>query len=68
MKPKILNRMSQESSRRSADWWYQANTAGLAMSGVWGEVLLKPASRRDPVHPEGFPPQMPRLSCVRANP
>ena len=29
------------------DWWRQANAAGLALSGVWADVLIKPKYRQD---------------------
>ena len=44
MKTKKPGPGTQRTSGQNSDWWYQAKTAGLAMSGVWAEVLLNPGS------------------------
>ncbi len=37
------------------DWWRQANAAGLALSGVWADVLIKPKYRQDSFSPTDHP-------------
>lgn len=74
MKTNNLDPTGQGTSRCPADWWYQANTAGRAMSGVWDQVLLKPASHRVWVSPTGISTKRPssmaagRLDSIRFPP
>ena len=48
MKDVTTQRESEKSSPQLVDWWYQWKTTGLAQSGFWAQVLLRPARDKKP--------------------
>lgn len=51
MKTNTSGNRSDETALYRDDWWRQANAAGLALSGVWADVLIKPKYRQDSSSP-----------------
>jgi hypothetical protein len=65
MKTNSRDNMSNETAFHRDDWWRRANAAGLALSGVWADVLIKPRYRQDSSSAPDYPLKKASLQAKR---